>query len=86
MQKSKDHFASGWCWLVWNRVLGIAEIIDTHDAYNPINDNKIPLLTLDLWEHAFYIDYITEKTDYAKNFFNYVNWEYVESRMDQYGI
>lgn len=42
----------------------------------------IPLLVIDIWEHAYYLDYITNKKDYANNIFNYINWEVVSKRFE----
>lgn len=79
---SKAHFASGWTWLVVdpnnNNKL---EMFTTHDAYNPQIEGYIPLLTLDLWEHAYYLDYESHRLDYIKNFWSHVNWPEVEKRL-----
>lgn len=86
VRKCKDHFGSGWCWLVYDPILNNLRIIDTHDSYNPLMDNLIPLLTLDLWEHSFYIDYLTDKESYTLNFFKYINWNFVEDNLKKINL
>lgn len=76
-QKVIDHFASGWVWLVQDPSTAFLLIIDGQDDYNPINDGYVPLLVIDVWEHSFYIDYLTDKKSYITNFWPYVNWSYV---------
>jgi len=64
-------FGSGWAWLVKNG--NEIEIVTTHDAENPMTANKKPLLTCDVWEHAYYIDYRNDRGKYLENFWNVVN-------------
>jgi len=52
------------------------EIVSTHDAANPISQNKVPLLTCDVWEHAYYIDYRNNRVAYLNKFWLLVNWEF----------
>ncbi|MGK0250480.1 MAG: Fe-Mn family superoxide dismutase [Oleispira sp.] len=70
------NFGSGWTWLVKNSS-GNLEIVNTDDAANPINDGQTPLLTCDVWEHAYYIDYRNKRPDYISAFWNLVNWNFV---------
>eukprot|EP00475_Leptophrys_vorax_P031416 TRINITY_DN4759_c0_g1_i1.p1 TRINITY_DN4759_c0_g1~~TRINITY_DN4759_c0_g1_i1.p1 ORF type:complete len:213 (-),score=54.96 TRINITY_DN4759_c0_g1_i1:101-739(-) len=70
------HFGSGWAWLVQNADGSLA-IVDTHDAANPITNNQRPLLTCDVWEHAYYIDFRNDRVSYVGSFWNAVNWDYV---------
>jgi len=79
IEKASSHFGSGWIWLVYDPVDGLFQIIDGHDDYHPLNDGYIPIITLDVWEHSFYLDYIADKQAYAQNFFQYINWKYVDS-------
>lgn len=72
-------FGSGWLWLV-KTPDGKLSIYPTKDAGNPIRENLIPVLTCDLWEHAYYIDYRNERTEFVDAFFNLVNWEFAEQR------
>ncbi|HKJ77061.1 MAG TPA: Fe-Mn family superoxide dismutase [Gammaproteobacteria bacterium] len=70
------NFGSGWTWLVKNSD-GSIEIVNTSNAGNPMTDGKTPLLTADVWEHAYYIDYRNARPKYLENFWNVVNWDFV---------
>ncbi|MCS6799083.1 MAG: superoxide dismutase [Myxococcota bacterium] len=70
------HFGSGWAWLV--RVGDRLEIAQTHDAGNPMTEGKTPLLTCDVWEHAYYIDYRNARAKYVEAWWNLVDWSHVE--------
>lgn len=72
-------FGSGWAWLV-KTVGGGLEIKKTPNADNPMRDGHTPLLTCDVWEHAYYLDYQNRRPDYVKEFWNIVDWEKVEER------
>jgi len=74
------HFGSGWAWLVQNPDGSVA-IEATHDAGTPIAHNKRPLLTCDVWEHAYYIDYRNMRARYLEAFWNIINWDFVESNL-----
>ncbi len=67
---------SGWTWLVYEKEL---EIINTSNQDSPLSLGKIPLLTLDMWEHAYYLKYQNQKADYVDNFFHIINWEQIEN-------
>ena len=73
-------FGSGWAWLVKN-VNGELEVISTSNAATPITEGKTALLTCDVWEHAYYIDYRNARPEYIKNFWSLVNWEFVASNL-----
>ena len=79
------HFASGWAWLVLDR--DQLKITSLHDADTPVAyDGMKPLLTLDVWEHAYYIDYRNARAEFAtKVLQNIVNWEFVGSNLDGKG-
>ncbi len=70
------NFGSGWTWLVKNAD-GSVEIANTSNAGCPLTDGKTPLLTCDVWEHAYYIDYRNARPKYVESFWNLVNWEFV---------
>jgi len=73
-------FGSGWAWLVRNKT-GKLEVINTSNAANPLTKGKTPLLTCDVWEHAYYIDYRNARPDYVKAFWNVVNWQFAASNL-----
>lgn len=73
-------FGSGWAWLVENTDGGL-EIISTSNAANPISEGKIPLLTCDVWEHAYYIDYRNARPAYVEKFWDIVNWDFVAANL-----
>jgi len=68
-------FGSGWAWLVKNPD-GSVGIESTSNAATPLTTDKKPLLTCDVWEHAYYIDYRNRRPDYVAAFWNLVNWEF----------
>ncbi len=74
-QASVTTFGSGWGWLVKNAQGGL-EIVSTSNAGNPMTDGKTPLLTCDVWEHAYYIDYRNARPKYLEAFWALVNWEF----------
>ena len=69
-------FGSGWGWLVKTSE-GKLELASTTGAGNPMTEGKTPLLTCDVWEHAYYVDYRNARPAYLKAFWELVNWEYV---------
>jgi superoxide dismutase, Fe-Mn family len=73
-----DTFGSGWAWLTMGRDGSVA-IRSTGNAGTPIKDGSVPLLTCDVWEHAYYIDYRNERPKYVAAFWRVVNWKFVEA-------
>lgn len=76
--KALSVFGSGWAWLQPDM-----EIITTPNQDTPmLNGQPEPLLGLDVWEHAYYLDYKNKRDDYVKAWWNVVNWDFVQSRLD----
>jgi len=81
-KKATGHFASGWAWLVLNKETHKVEIVDTHDADSVVkNDKFAPLLTCDVWEHAYYIDYRNARAKYLDAWWNIVNWKFANENL-----
>jgi Fe-Mn family superoxide dismutase len=81
-EEAQNHFSNGWAWLILNR--GKLDIISLHDADTPlVHDGMVPLFTLDVWEHAYYIDYRNERPKFATAVLsNIVNWDFVALNLD----
>lgn len=73
-------FGSGWVWLALD-ANNVLQIVPEPNAGNPITRNMRPLMCIDVWEHAYYLDYQNRRGDYIKNFWNIINWDYIEKRM-----
>ena len=71
-------FGSGWSWLVWDGT-GLA-VLSTPNQDSPVMDGKTPLLGVDVWEHAYYLNYQNRRADYLKAWWNVVNWSKVGER------
>lgn len=74
-ESAVGNFGSGWTWLVVNKQ-GELEILNTSNADTPLRQGYQPLLTCDVWEHAYYIDYRNSRPDYLQAFWELVNWEF----------
>ena len=74
-------FGSGWVWLISDG--GKLVITDTPNQDSPLMDGKMPILGLDVWEHAYYLKYQNMRADYIKNWWNVINWAEVGRRFDE---
>lgn len=74
------NFGSGWTWLV-KKADGSLAIVNTSNAATPLTSGDKPLLTVDVWEHAYYIDYRNARPKYLENFWALVNWEFVAKNL-----
>ncbi|MED3862369.1 superoxide dismutase SodA [Priestia megaterium] len=77
---AKTRFGSGWAWLVVNN--GELEVTSTPNQDSPLMEGKAPILGLDVWEHAYYLNYQNRRPDYISAFFNVVKWDEVAKRYD----
>ncbi len=76
------HFGSGWAWLVLNQ--DKLEVFTSANADTPLAHGHVPILTLDLWEHAYYLDYQNRRSDYISNFLSsLVNWEFANTNLNR---
>ena len=83
--EATGHFASGWAWLVMNG--DKLEITSLHDADTPVAHDMKPLFTLDVWEHAYYLDYQNARPDYVDSLLDdAINWEFIAENMDGKGV
>jgi superoxide dismutase, Fe-Mn family len=75
-------FGSGWAWLVKNAE-GTLSLVSTSDADCPLTTDQIPLLTCDVWEHAYYVDYRNERPKYLEAFWALANWEFATENFSE---
>ena len=85
-EEAVNHFSNGWAWLILDR--GNLRITSLHDSDTPlVHEGMAPLFTLDVWEHAYYIDYRNERPRFASSVLaNIVNWEFVGENLDGRGF
>ncbi|MFI4938480.1 MAG: superoxide dismutase [Candidatus Berkiellales bacterium] len=75
-------FGSGWAWLV-KKTDGTLDVVSTSNAQTPMTSKQTALLTCDVWEHAYYIDYRNARPKYVEHFWNLINWDFVESQFSK---
>lgn len=80
-EAAKTQFGSGWAWLV-KKADGTLAIEKTGNAGNPMTSGHKPIMTCDVWEHAYYIDYRNARPKYVEAFWNLVNWDFVEQQLN----
>jgi Fe-Mn family superoxide dismutase len=74
------HFGSGWVWLVWDPSQNRVEVFSLPNQDSPLSSNKMPLLTLDVWEHAYYLKYQNRRAEYIEAWWNVAGWDAVGER------
>lgn len=83
-EAAKGHFGSGWAWLAADSD-GNLKVVDSHDADNPLTSGHMPLLTIDVWEHAFYLDFKNDKGAYVEAVLDHlINWKFAEKNLDKW--
>jgi len=80
-ERALGRFGSGWAWLI-KESDGSVSITDTPNQDNPLMEGKIPILGIDLWEHAYYLKYQNLRVDYIKAWWSVVNWKEVQNRYE----
>ena len=78
---SVTQFGSGWGWLVKKKA-GVLAVVQTGNAANPLTTGDVPLLTCDVWEHAYYLKYQNRRADYVGSWWNVINWDAVAARFN----
>ncbi len=79
-KSAAGNFGSGWTWLV-KKSDGSLDIVNTSNAATPITTSDVPLLTCDVWEHAYYIDYRNARPKYLESFWNLANWSFAAANL-----
>ena len=81
-QAATTQFGSGWAWLIADKVNGELSIMKTSNGDNPMAHGKVAVLTIDVWEHAYYIDYRNARPKYISTFIDHlINWDYANAKL-----
>ncbi|MCA9490182.1 MAG: superoxide dismutase [Myxococcales bacterium] len=78
--EAANHFGSGWAWLIRD-ANGTIRVTSTHDADSPVAHGHTPLLTIDVWEHAYYVDYRNARPSFIDAFWKMVNWDFLAENL-----
>ena len=79
---AKGRFGSGWAWLSLNKA-GNIEVTSTANQDSPYSQGATPLLGIDVWEHAYYLQYFNRRQDYISSWWNVVNWNFVQEQYEK---
>lgn len=82
IEKGSKHFGSGWVWVIRNG--NELRVQDMHDADSPVANREYPIMVIDLWEHAYYMDYQNDREKYLKSMFDIIDWSKVEANFNGY--
>ena len=77
-QNALTQFGSGWSWLVWDPAASALKAVKKPNQDSPLMDGQVPLLGIDVWEHAYYLKYQNKRPDYVDAWWNTVNWKKVD--------
>lgn len=81
-EEAKNLFGSGWVWVIPNE--DKLMILTSSNAGSPVGADVKPILVLDVWEHAYYVDYENKRADYIKGFLDHINWDFVADNYSKY--
>ena len=81
VEKGKEHFGSGWLWLGMDKATKQLDWHALHDGKSPLKEKWVPLLAVDLWEHAYYIDYRNARPKYIEEYWKLVNWDFANANL-----
>jgi len=82
-QSAMSQFGSGWTWLLDTK--GKYSITSTSNSMIPYHKDAVPLLVLDLWEHAYFVDYMNDRAEYISQWWNVINWDWINERVKKIG-
>lgn len=83
-ERANGMIGCGWVFLVYDPSTTFLQIISGDNAYSPIRDGYIPLLCIDVWEHAYWLDYGSNREEYVERFWDYIDWSYYENILESF--